>query len=99
MGVTPYSDTQQKIARHVANIKHHGSMAQICNELHCALSLFLPAFLCGAAVYDSRIDDGNTALTFKRIKSPDRFTGGRAVYWMCVTFTVTLLEDHPFFYR
>lgn len=98
MGVTPNSDTQQKIARHVANIKHHGSTAQISkNQLWS--ELFLPAFLCGAAVYDSRIDDGNTALTFKRIKSPDRFTGGRAVYWMCVTFTVTLLEDHLFFHR
>ncbi|MEG1090506.1 MAG: hypothetical protein RSE38_04210, partial [Acinetobacter sp.] len=31
------------------------------------------------------------------LKSPERFTGGRAVHWMCVTFTVTLLEDHPFF--
>jgi len=39
MGVTPYSDTQQKIAIHVANITHHGSMAQICNEFHCGLSL------------------------------------------------------------
>ena len=47
-------------------------------------------------MHDSRIDDGNTALTFKRIKSPDRFTGGQAVHWM-ITFTVTLFEDHPFF--
>jgi len=46
MGVTPYSDTQQKIAIHVANITHHGSMAQICNEFHCGLSLFLPASTC-----------------------------------------------------
>ena len=98
MGVTPNSDTQQKIARHVANIKHHGSTAQISKNLLWS-ELFLPALFRLAAVYDSRIDDGNTALTFKRIKSPDRFTGGRAVYWMCVTFTVTLLEDYLFFHR
>ena len=99
MGVTPNSDTQQTIAKHVANIKHHGSILLRSQINQLWSEFFLPAFLCGAAVYDSRIDDGNTALTFKRIKSPDRFTGGRAVYWMCVTFTVTLLEDHLFFHR
>jgi len=29
MGVTPYSDTQQKIAIHVASIKHHGSNSDL----------------------------------------------------------------------
>jgi len=30
--------------------------------------------------FDSRIDDGNTASIFKRLKSPERFTGGQAVH-------------------
>ena len=72
MGVTPNSDTQQTIAKHVANIKHHGPIL---------LRVLLPAFLIGFG-FDSHIDDGNTASIFKRLKSPARFTGGQAVHWM-----------------
>ncbi|WP_174560155.1 hypothetical protein [Acinetobacter bouvetii] len=33
-----------------------------------------------ASVFDSRIEDGNTASIFKRLKSPERFTGGQTVH-------------------
>ena len=60
------------------------------------MSSFLPAFVRWASVYDLRTDDDNTASICKRLKSPVQFTGGLAVYWMSVTFTVTLLEAHSF---
>ncbi|KGT46627.1 MULTISPECIES: hypothetical protein [Acinetobacter] len=60
-------------------------MAQIANVLASWSESFIPGVyfdIDQLRFFDSRIDDGNTASIFKRLKSPERFTGGRAVHWM-----------------
>jgi len=81
MGVTPNSDTQQNIAIHAANITHHGSIAQTSkNRLRS--ELFLPAFFCGLRFMIHVLMMAIRLQSYKRLKSPVRFTGGRAVHWM-----------------
>ena len=70
MGIHLTSDTQQNIAIHVANITYYGSTLRSQNNT-CGLSFFTGLF-CSASVFDSRIDDGNTASIFQRLKSPER---------------------------
>ncbi|MPW41978.1 hypothetical protein A6M14_01560 [Acinetobacter sp. Ac_877] len=81
MGVTPYSDTQQSIAR---SRSEHQKLRINCSNHKKVLGfeLFFTGLFRWASVYDLRIDDANTASIFKRLKSPVRFTGGLAVYWM-----------------